>query len=467
MPFVQQIELADIDRDGNLDIVGASGSPSNVVVWYGTGDGTASRLVLYPMPRGISDIAVGDVNEDGIPDVVSAYDSWVYVRLGQADGNLADPTEHLATLRGDNVFVYDIGLGDVDLDGQLDIVTNDADILFGNGDGSFRFDARSGFDGYYQDPTVVDDNRDGLPDLLFNEGGGLIVLLGERGGTNHPPVVSAGPDLTVDYVTVNGDADFALAASGSDPDLHELRYEWRDEAGTVVGTSQYFVPPPLPPGSYTYTVTGYDGRGAQSSDSMVLTVRHLEEVVLHWFNFDGGHGAWELENDPTAADGTLLRHPDAGEPKLTAPLATPTNYVDGEFAADPTQTYKLWLRWRADGNHWSNDSVFVQFEGATDANGNPVYEIGSTSALAVNLEECSGCGISGWGWEDDGWGAKNVNGAARLRFPNGRGRVRIQTREDGVSFDQLVLSASQFVSARPGTAKNDTTVVPSTIPIDQ
>jgi hypothetical protein len=46
--------------------------------------------------------------------------------------------------------------------------------------------------------------------------------------------------------------------------------------------------------------------------------------------------------------------------------------------------------------------VFVQFTGAKDAAGNPLYEIGTTSALAVNLEECSGCGESGWGWEDDG-----------------------------------------------------------------
>jgi hypothetical protein len=50
---------------------------------------------------------------------------------------------------------------------------------------------------------------------------------------------------------------------------------------------------------------------------------------------------------------------------------------------------------RADGNHWENDSVYVQFDGAVDADGKPVYEIGTTSALAINLEECPGCGVSG------------------------------------------------------------------------
>ena len=95
---------------------------------------------------------------------------------------------------------------------------------------------------------------------------------------------------------------------------------------------------------------------------------------------------------------------------------------------------------KAENDNWANDSVFVQFTGAKDANGNPVYALGSTSALVVNLEECSGCGVSGWGWEDDGWGAPNRNGVT-LRFPEGGAQIiRIQTREDGVSLDQVVLS---------------------------
>jgi hypothetical protein len=39
-------------------------------------------------------------------------------------------------------------------------------------------------------------------------------------------------------------------------------------------------------------------------------------------------------------------------------------------------------------------------------------------------------------------------------------RLRIQVREDGVSIDQIVLSAVQYRSTRPGTAKNDTVILP-------
>ena len=64
-----------------------------------------------------------------------------------------------------------------------------------------------------------------------------------------------------------------------------------------------------------------------------------------------------------------------------------------------------------------NDSVWLQFDGAVASDGS-TYALGTTSGLPINLEECSGCGISGWGWEDDGWGARNRNGVT-LRFPQG------------------------------------------------
>jgi hypothetical protein len=95
------------------------------------------------------------------------------------------------------------------------------------------------------------------------------------------------------------------------------------------------------------------------------------------------------------------------------------------------KVYKLWVRLKADSNSWSNDSIWIQFSGAADAAGTPKYQIGTTSGLAVNLEECSNCGLSGWGWEDDGWGALNKaaqHGTATARGRKPRIRVRISAR---------------------------------------
>jgi len=38
--------------------------------------------------------------------------------------------------------------------------------------------------------------------------------------------------------------------------------------------------------------------------------------------------------------------------------------------------------------------------------------------------------------------------------------IRVQVREDGLSIDQIVLSADRFLAVAPGAARNDTTILP-------
>jgi hypothetical protein len=196
---------------------------------------------------------------------------------------------------------------------------------------------------------------------------------------------------------------------------------------------------------------------------MVLTVPALPEIVIYPSDSEifSANGAWRRVDDTTAAGGARLQHPNAGARKVVAPLAEPTNYISGRFFADPRLEYKLWIRGKAENDFYENDSVFVQFEGAADAIGAPRYQVGTASALTFNLEECAGCGLRSWGWEDDGWGAKDLNGVL-LRFPRGMAVIVIQTREDGLSIDQVVLSAVRYRSTRPGAAKGDHTILPST-----
>ena len=42
--------------------------------------------------------------------------------------------------------------------------------------------------------------------------------------------------------------------------------------------------------------------------------------------------------------------------------------------------------------------------------------------------------------------------------------MRIQTREDGVMIDQIVLSAVKYKTTRPGAVKNDNTILVMTVP---
>ena len=172
-------------------------------------------------------------------------------------------------------------------------------------------------------------------------------------------------------------------------------------------------------------------------------------------------GAWALEEDASAAGGRRLRHPDAGAPKLAAPLASPVHYFEIEVDVDAGRLYRLWLRGRADRDGALNDSLFVQFGDSLDERGRVAYRAGTTSALAINLEPCSGCGLAGWMWRESGWGTGDLGPLVRFET-SGRTRVRIQTREDGIAVDQIVLSSAAFVAAAPGKTRNDATTLART-----
>jgi hypothetical protein len=196
--------------------------------------------------------------------------------------------------------------------------------------------------------------------------------------------------------------------------------------------------------------TGVEGGPAQRTPLSEIVINARDAMVF---------GAWRRVADPSSASGTRVWHPDGGAAKLSTPLASPVHYVEMSFDAVAGRSYRLWLRARADGNYWANDSVFVQFSDALDAAGTSRWGIGTTSALEVNLEECSGCGVADWGWQDTGWGVGVLGPLVRFAR-DGRQTIRIQTREDGISIDQVLLSSAAFTTISPGSNKFDTTSLP-------
>ena len=182
------------------------------------------------------------------------------------------------------------------------------------------------------------------------------------------------------------------------------------------------------------------------------------DIVLYAAEAPVRSGAWSTITDGTAAGGARLSNPDAGAVKLTVPLAAPAHYFEMTFNAQAGVPYRLWIRGRADLDAFANDSVFVQFSSAVTAAGAATWQIGTASATEIVLEDCNGCGLSGWGWQDNGWGS-GVLGPPVYFAATGPQTIRIQTREDGLSIDQIVLSRAAFLDKAPGALKNDTTIV--------
>jgi hypothetical protein len=335
-------------------------------------------------------------------------------------------------------------------------------ILFANsGTHTIRVQPRE--DGFEIDQIVLS------PNTYLNTSPGAIkddsVILSEQGLVTGPPDGEA-PTVAItapaDGATVGGSV--TVNASASD-NVGVARVDlWVDGAlAQTDASAPYSFTWHAADGTHTLEAHAFDAAGNQGvsplitvqtsnppSGDVILFASDTQPTVLA--------GNWSVVADPTTANGSRVYEQNAGVAKIATALAAPTNYFEMTFNADAGKAYHLWMRMKADNNDWPNDSVLVQFDNSVTSTGTPTFRIGTTSSTAINLEDCSGCGISGWGWQDNGWGV-NVFGPDIYFATSGPQTIRVQQREDGVSIDEIVLSPSTYLTSSPGALKNDNTIV--------
>jgi hypothetical protein len=151
--------------------------------------------------------------------------------------------------------------------------------------------------------------------------------------------------------------------------------------------------------------------------------------------------------DSSAALGHNISSTDSGRSWLNQPPpAGSAPYAHFAFRVREPGDYRVWMRMRGQGDSKWNESVWVQFSGAT-RDGTPVYRWESAEGLLVNLENCFGCGIRGWGWQDNSWW---LNQSSVVHLDSGVHELYVTLREDGVEFDQIVLSREHYATTAPG-----------------
>jgi hypothetical protein len=160
---------ADVDGDGRTDLIVAEPESGQLSVYLQQADGTLAEPKKFPSLAGVSQIAVGDWNQDGRPEIflLSRDENAVATTQFDQNGHLPFPTP--LPLEGKPLLmtVGALKAGDkptlaviVDKDGTRSLVTRTAD---------GRTATQKLSDSFKSNPTtfaVQDVNQDGLADLV-------------------------------------------------------------------------------------------------------------------------------------------------------------------------------------------------------------------------------------------------------------------------------------------------------------
>ena len=225
------IAVGDFNGDGKPDLVTVNGGSNDVSVLINKGNGTYFPAVNYAVGTGPVSISVGDFNGDGKTDiaVLNRASSTVSILLGNGDGTF--PTQKVTTISTGNM-PDSLAAGDFNGDGKLDIAVTVSlpqigqravAVLLGNGDGTFQaatnYDSGSGA----QSAVVGDFNADGKLDIAIADGNNISILLGNGDGTfrsamNTPATVPVNVIYVADF-NHDGKLDVLTTGSSTSPSL--------------------------------------------------------------------------------------------------------------------------------------------------------------------------------------------------------------------------------------------------------
>ena len=267
-----QVRFADVNQDGNLDMVtiGDHGSPNinanehGITVFFG--NGTGSNWTLFQNGNfGYGGCAVGDLNNDGKQDIAysmhhnmgtagSGGDKLIEAALGNGSGKSWTAWDAGLASNGESYGMFGTDLGDVNNDGLLDIGSNSFGLgpgvhIYKNlGTGNWKQTFTAGYGGTTGKFLQFGDmDGDGNIDFVvsnevgsayFGNGNGGFTL--KQAGLPLLPDLNENPygDVSLGDIDNDGDDDFIFTFDNSTTGIRGVYvYKWNKSAQSWTNVS--------------------------------------------------------------------------------------------------------------------------------------------------------------------------------------------------------------------------------------
>jgi len=226
------VAAGDLNGDGFAGLVTANEENDTVSVLLGNGDGTFQVDSDPNVPGRPASVEIADLNGDEILDLAVACTGYageagnVSVLLGEGGGSFLGPVPY-----GTGYGSMDVAVGDLDGDGAPDLVVaneenDNVSVLMGHGDGTFQVDSDPNVPGRPSSVRIAHLDGDGFLDLVVScegytgETGQVSVLLGNGNGSFQTlvpyPTGQDSASVAVGLLTQEADPDLVAANRGDD-----------------------------------------------------------------------------------------------------------------------------------------------------------------------------------------------------------------------------------------------------------